>query len=186
MKNKKEAKNIFEKYKCSHFHMFRENEAEYMEYKKYNISKEQEFLWIGEHLDAKLKKLQITVNNKEVAKLVEDICYYASIVSNLNVFFYLCKYIEKKYMIIDTNTVIRIANAIMNLYNSLKYKNDLCKESNSAMQSVFCILKKVQNKEVTVSSDYKINGTYPDYLTKERIEENLLAIIKGYGQIVRG
>jgi len=51
------AKKIFFNYSGSHFQMARENE--YDIYKKYNISREQELIWIKEMLNNILQKIKM-------------------------------------------------------------------------------------------------------------------------------
>lgn len=175
MSNYRKAEALFKKYKYSHFHMARENVSEYEEYLKFGISKEQENVWVKKHLIELEKQLFMTKNNSRIADLTEEIVNCARNLGEEDAFGKLHKYLMNHYGELDTNTLVRMASAILDLYNLLIYSNG---KKLYMMNDVLELLK--ENNVITISKDYEIDGHLPDYLTYERVEKNLFNIINGY------
>lgn len=174
-----EAKKLFEKYQCSHFLMARESDEDYNKYESYKITKEQENLWINDKIEECKNKLVYSNNNSEIARLIELICRYARASVNEKCLLYVAEYMITNHNRLDTNTKVRIANALMNLYNLLVRKDKLSLEvCHDFLCAILHLLK--QEKIITISDDYMENGVLPNYLTKDELHNDLLNVIKGY------
>ncbi|QSX04822.1 hypothetical protein JYG23_08900 [Sedimentibacter sp. zth1] len=166
------AKEIFIKYGGSHFHMIREGEYEF--YKTLNVSKLLEYEWLKEMQLSLARKINEALNNKLLAENIErygDIS--VSMKENEAIQFMIDQLIQKKKFL-DTNTILRIINAILdtlkslslNLYKKIDIQNEMIK-----------VLKEISNKPIIVSDDYKEDGKLPDYLSKEKLEMSIQNMI---------
>lgn len=166
------AKEIFLKFNGSHFQM--EREGEYDTYKRFNICKDQEILWINEHADL----LVLKIADKVVAD--NNLMNLSSIIKQYKEnrqFEELLKWAKTKTHNVDSFTNLRIAEEILDIvevYEEARQKNKLVKEA-----KIFSvgILHEIYRKPITVAQYYKdidyLYGCLDNNTIKKRIEMKL-------------
>jgi len=168
-----EAKNIFLKYKCSHFFLARE--GDYEKYKAYNVPKRLENEWIDEQRAEKIKLLETETNNDRISHLVFDIeMTIGQYCPNADPLYYLKNYITEKKTQFDSFTLILISESILRAVEEYgkntsydKMKLDYIREY------MLDLLNELLISPITVSKDY-------DYMIHyDFSEENLRNRIKG-------
>jgi len=113
IKNIEQAKKYFHAMGCSHFHMMREYPWRYEEYKKLNISKEQEIIWRTEkvdeyysHIIEERKDIELWVAHSHMADLVNVLKTDAALDKMLKVSQYIHDKVPRKDRVIVAETII--------------------------------------------------------------------------------
>lgn len=165
------AKNIFEKYRGSYFHM--ERDGVLKEYKSYKIPREIEEMWLKEKEILIKQELLDCTNYKLISEHMELLGHYVVELKDLKELDFMIDYIVKRSFDWDSNTVIRCVNAClsaMNISKGVRRRNikDICVN----------ILKESIDRGIFISDDYRENGTLPDYLSRDRLENNIKRAIQ--------
>ena len=144
------AKEMFFKYGGSHFHM--EREGEYKSYKSFDISKEQESLWIEElqkELLDKVKKDDVVGHNYNT--LCSSIRQYKS----LDMLKELVDFVKSRREASDTFSLLLMAEGELRIVEYFE-KNNLGAHKNTAFARVTSleILEYLLKRPVSVAAEY--------------------------------
>lgn len=161
------AKQIFDIYEGSHYQMMRD--GKYNEYMSYKISKDVEMQWMIEKKEELIEILQICKNKKIIAETIEKYGHYVVQMQDGIGLEFMYNYIEKWRKSWDTNTLFR---SVLGLISARTVEKNKYKEE-ELLKKCIVLLKEALAEEITISDDYKRNGEFPDYLTKEKIQNNI-------------
>lgn len=156
------AKQIFLKFDGSHFHM--EREGEYSYYKSFDISKEQEDLWIKQYQEDILSQIEKEdIVSPLFTKLVRIIAQH----KDYDCLNSLLDLVKRKKNGLDSFTRVRIAEELLELYESFQ-KSGFNRNRNIFHIKVFSIdlLKELLEQPITVANYY-----YGISYLKEEIKE---------------
>lgn len=173
------ARVIFLKYGGSHFHMAREGEYEH--YKNFNISKEQEKLWIKEyHIETIIEISDESIASKftfKLSKLSNSIISFKDMDSFQSMF----DIIQKKIDSIDSFSKLRVAEEILNIVDAFK-KQNINKDNvlTYARKFALDILNSIVQEPITVDSSYNNIGYLKDLISKDKIIDRVQKLIKVY------
>lgn len=144
------AKKIFIEYNGSHF--FMDRGGEYKNYKKFRVSKEQEYEWIKEYQQEILLKVK---NNKLPVNKLTDLCLTISQYHTLDITEGLIKIVEEKKELTDTFSLLLIAESINNLAENLKNKKQDNQEIIIQLKHYsISLLKWLLEQPITVADTY--------------------------------
>lgn len=76
-------------------------------------------------------------------------------------------FVEENYLKWDTNTFIRTHNALLNATNTFEAFE------NQVIQACLKRVRQMQQCEIMIDESYKENGKMPDYLTEEKLQDEL-------------
>lgn len=173
MRNKEyaDARLIFDKYHGSHFQM--EREGVYTKYKKFEVPKRIERLWLEEEKVSLKNKLAIDQDESEITSLFCQIARIVSQSNDKNGMSYLISFAQNNQLKLDTFSNVMIAEAILNSVSNfdIQYKR-------AAVFEALKLLKKTSEIKFRVSDSYKENGTLPDYITEDKIIKRIQSDIK--------
>ncbi|MCL6592246.1 MAG: hypothetical protein K6U80_20155 [Firmicutes bacterium] len=166
------AKKIFFEFGGSHFHMARE--GVYDTYKKFNISKKQELIWINEYLNVLFSKINDkTIIDDEVMDLMRIIREYKQI----NHFEKLLDWAKTINPNADSFTKLRLAEEILDIIKLFKKESTIPKCVKDAKIFALDVLHEINRKPITVAQYYKNIGYLKNFLDdgviKKRIEMRL-------------
>lgn len=153
LSNYENAKELFLKYRGSHFNMDRE--GEYSIYKQYNISKKQELIWMDEWIKNLLKKInELGISNDYFSDFsIIPINYMTSkIIINLT------DLIELKHSEWDTFSVLLISEKILKITKEIKTKSDKNNNIFKIKNILLKILRNITESSITISQYYKDLG----------------------------
>ena len=125
MKNSlEEAKNMFIKYNGSHFFMSREDD--YEKYKGYNISKEQELIWINEIQQKNISEIKSGLLDAEnIANRFSAILSSLRTHKNIELIPIIVDTIKNLSGRLDSFSKMRISECILETVRSLRFNKDL-------------------------------------------------------------
>ncbi|WP_110953615.1 hypothetical protein [Anaerosinus massiliensis] len=165
------AKSIFMKYCGSHFHM--EREGNYKYYKSFDVSEEQESLWIDECQNELLNEIKSEdVVSFNFIKLVGIISQY----KRIDGLCALLEFVKMKNGKLDTFSQIRIAEEIMGVvkaFDANAMNIDVIREAQKLASD---IVNNIDIDNVSIAIYYKDLGYLTDILT----EENIINRIKNF------
>lgn len=172
------AKELFLKYEGSHFYMSRD--GEYENYKKYQVTKEQEKEWINEYQMELIQKLDKQDLPKQIRTFCTTVRAFLEI-SNLQKMVSKLKSIEQA---LDSYSRFLISKEIL---ETLDYvvKNSANDFTNPDMQSVklYAIdsLQDLTQKPITVASIYTNKyGTFGDTFSEDTILKKVIGLLEKY------
>lgn len=165
-----EAKELFLKYGCSHFHMARD--AQYEKYKTFNVTKEQEALWVLEYQNEKMAKIQIENSADRFTMYISSLCDSIEHNNNINAFKLLLEFLKNSRVFSDSFTKLRVSEQISKTVDKLR-------SSNAVEQSIieegrlysYALAKSVIDNEIKVDSSYPHSGHWETVLSDEKIVE---------------
>ena len=175
------AKEIFMKYGGSHFFMAREGEYEL--YKSFNISNEQERLWIKEFQKKLLCQLQDEDVASDVSHLLVDLCQSIIEYKDVECLPELLAVIKTKKDRVDSFTQMRMAESLLGIVESFIKRN--LKDHHVIQKSkkfALNILKNILKKPITVGSSYIKLGYLQDEIKEYNIKERVNSEIKKWEQ----
>lgn len=165
-----EAKKMFLNYQGNHFLM--EKEGEYQRYKQFNISHEQEILWISEYSEFLLYNIK---NNKIITSEMIYLFNAIKMYKLTECFRNLLDWVQQNFKNLDTFTNIRIVEElgeIIEAYEKSNLKNN--DEIRLARSLSLEILILSKNQEITVNPLYEsidfLQGCLNEDTIKKRIE----------------
>lgn len=163
------AKDIFFKYGGSHFYM--EREGEYSEYKEYKISKEQEDRWIQEYQKGLLTQIK---NDEIVQQNFNSLCTSIRQYKNLDYLKELVEVVIDKGQILDTFSIMLMAEGILGIVESLE-KSNLGNDRRIIFARVSSInlLKSLLERPVVVSPKYLHQGYLIDLNDSQQILDRI-------------
>lgn len=152
------AKKIFFKYGGSHFHM--EREGEYPEYKRYKISREQEYIWIQEYQNELLFRIE---NDEIVGQNFNSLCMSIRQYKNFHCFNKTVRLLISRKEKLDTFSLLLLAEGILGIVDSFEKNNLGNHEDTLFAKSVSLnLLKWLLERPITIAiryldEDYLIN-----------------------------
>lgn len=171
------AKEIFMKYGGSHFFMAREGEYEL--YKSFNISNEQESLWIKEYQKKLLCQLQDEDVASDISHLLVDLCQSIIEYKDIECLTELLAVIKSKKDSVDSFTQIRMAESLLGIVESFTKRN---LENHHVIQKskkfALNILKNILKKPITVGSSYINLGYLQDEIKEYNIKKRVNSEIR--------
>lgn len=172
------AKEIFMKYGGIHFFMAREGEYEL--YKTFNISKEQEKIWIKEFQ----KRLLCQIKNEDVASdLLLTLCDSIIEYKDIECLTDLLAIIKTKKDNVDSFTEMMMAESLLKIVESfIKSSHEDHHVVHKSKKIALNILKNVLKKPITVGSYYKKLGYLQDEIKEYNIRERVSRKIKKWEQ----
>jgi hypothetical protein len=166
--DKNEAKRLFLKYEGSHFYM--ERAGEYNLYKAFNVSKEQELIWIKEY---EQQISDILKNSNDVASAdsyYSILCRVISQYKDVESLKALLKTVSQAYRKFDSFTKLRFAEGLFSIVESFNnYESREIQVLLDAKKLSVEILKYVISNPVAIDPYYKNVDYLSDILTKEEI-----------------
>ncbi len=175
MRNIEDAKKIFEQYKGSYFGMAKDEILE--QYKSYGVPKELESMWLQESLNQEKERFFTITDKQEMVESIDRIAQYNVRLKDVEGLRSVFEYIISHYALWDTQTALRCMRIYfnnINLYNISERKPYIYKGLD--------VLMALKRKEITISDDYIENGVMPNYISEERIKEDIDRMIKGWKQ----
>lgn len=167
-----EAEEIFKNYKGNCYQMMREGDLD--RYKTFNVLKETENKWLTEMQSELCSDLISTTNNKLKAEYFSEYGSIVVLLKDSNGLLNMMGYLNKNISILDSNTIFRFINTILNAQKS--FQNN--KVISNIVSECLLILKNMLQKPLFISDDYKENGMFPDYLSLETINSNIKSTIR--------
>lgn len=171
------AKEIFMKYGGSHFFMAREGKYEL--YKSFNISNEQESLWIKEYQKKLLCQLQDEDVASDIRHLLVDLCQSIIEYKDIECLTELLAVIKSKKDSVDSFTQIRMAESLLGIVESFTKRN---LENHHVIQKskkfALNILKNIFKKPITVGSSYINLGYLQDEIKEYNIKKRVNSEIR--------
>lgn len=173
-----EAKKMFIKYNGSHFFMSREDD--YEKYKRYNISKEQELIWINEIQQKNI--LEITgglLDAENIANRFSAILSSLRTHKNIELIPIIFDTIKNLSRILDSFSKMRIAECMLETVRSLSFNKELEKNKRIGEMRVFAvnILKDVSQNAIVVDPAYlkiaHLKDEVEESVIVERIQRSL-------------
>lgn len=174
-----EAKEIFRYYGGSHFHMARDEVYEH--YKSFNISKETENLWLEEMKQEFRRELIQKKNMSEIARVFAKYGDMVSLTSDVKGCYFMLDYIQKNLKFLDSNTLERSINSLLDVVTEL-LKDE---ERKSVIRLSISMLKEMLIGTITISDDYMENGMLPNYLTVDKIRNEIQRLINYWEKVVQ-
>ncbi len=161
----KVAKELFLKYGGSYFHMEREGELYF--YRKWNISKEQENVWIKEYQQENIKLLIEKQDATTVDSCFSTLCRTISEFKNTDSLKTLLEVVSQTYKQYDSFTKIRFSEELLHIAES----DGLHKSSIwfDAKKLAIEILKNVIKNPITIDPYYKGLEYLSDILNEEKM-----------------
>lgn len=169
------AKEMFLKYKCNTFYMSKDEGVEEL-YESYNVPEALEDEWTKEQQIKAKEKLLNAKNNAELADLFSGYGEYTESLGDLKGFQFMLDFVEQNYLKWDTNTFIRTHNALLNATNTFEALE------NQVIEICLKRVRQMQQREITIDESYKENGKMPDYLTEEKLQDELHEFLDYYGK----
>lgn len=178
--NLETAKVIFIKYGGNHF--FMEREGEYILYKSFNISKEQEIDWIREHHKEIIRRIKAENSVKTLVTKLSEISNSIILFKDIDSFQSILDIVKEKSRVVDSFSRLRMAEEIYNIIDALS-KNKVKKENvlPYAKKLVLDILNSIIENPIIVDEDYHKMGYLKDILNDDNIisrAKRLIQIIK--------
>jgi len=170
-----EAKKIFCEYSGSYYQMHRD--GVYEQYKSYKIPQVVENEWLEEIFTDLRVKIEVEKNKRKLTEYFEKYVFTATQGRDNKAMQYAMELLEIQAPFLDTNSLYRWINIILNHYllkSNLPLKREL-------VEKMLNLLKNLLEKPIIISEDYKEKGSYPDYLTKEKLIRNIQNAIN-YGE----
>lgn len=169
-----EARMIFDEYNGCYFHM--ERDGKYYKYKEFGVPKEIEIAWIFERRRIITEKLSIAMCKSEIASLFSQYSETVNQINDENGLLFMLKFAKGKRKKLDSFTNVRIVESILNSLGGFDAEH----KKNAIIESLE-LLKDIENTAFCVSDNYKIDGTFPDYLTESKILERISLSIEYWG-----
>lgn len=145
------AKEIFLNHEGSHYLMDRENE--YEKYKSFQITPEQEKIWIREYQITLIQNMGTEITSR----LVRQFCFTAKLFQELSNWNEMISKLKKIEPSLDTFSRLRIAEEIIETVQNISLKN-ACNSMqailNDSKSFAFGVLKDLLQKPITVGSIY--------------------------------
>ena len=179
MKNSlEEAKNMFIKYNGSHFFMSREDD--YEKYKGYNISKEQELIWINEIQQKNISEIKSGLLDAEnIANRFSAILSSLRTHKNIELIPIIVDTIKNLSGRLDSFSKMRISECILETVRSLRFNKDLQNNIIIEDMKVFAldILKDISQNAIVVDPVYlkisHLKDEVKESVIMERIQRSL-------------
>lgn len=169
-KNFEDAKAVFDKYDGSYYQMVRD--GQYEKYKRYCVPKSLEKEWLKSKQNAEYKELLRSKNMYKTAHAFDMYCHLTSLLGDKNGIRIAEEYISDNMTIQDTWTLIREISTYTDLLRAFKAFDHKKKAK------IIKFLKELLERNITISDDYKKDGVFPDYLTEEKVREDIVRQIK--------
>ena len=169
-KNFEDAKAVFDKYDGSYYQMVRD--GQYEKYKRYCVPKSLEKEWLKSKQNAEYKELLRSKNMYKTAHAFDMYCHFTSLLGDKNGIRIAEEYISDNMTIQDTWTLIREISTYTDLLRAFKAFDHKKKAK------IIKFLKELLERNITISDDYKKDGVFPDYLTEEKVREDIVRQIK--------
>lgn len=173
------AKNIFIKYRGSHFHMKREGEYEF--YKNLGASKEQEEFWAKEMHKDILTKIEYTNSVSSLVSKLSEISSSIAQFRDIDNLQLMLDIVESKSKIIDSFSKMRIAEEILGIVET--FSNRGAKGDNiisHAKQLAIDILKDLIDKPITVDPSYNNIEYLKDVISEDNIIMRVKKLMQRY------
>lgn len=170
------ARKIFLNYGGNHYYMEREGEYDY--YKSFNISKEQEHLWIKEYQLELLEKIEV---EKDIGSLFASLGGTIRHYNDMNCLNLMLEVAERKAKEVDSFTALRIAEEILNAVEP--YRNSKLDETNIIQRAnniALEILKNILKSPITVALYYREFDYLKDVITDESIIQRVKYLVQNW------
>lgn len=172
------ARELFFRYDGSYFQMVREDEFE--TYKKYNVPLIIEYRWCNQLLHDILTQINTATNNKIIEKGVSRYCSILCNRGNFRRIKPIIQYIVEHAKRLDTFTLCLSIESVFEVVTGMRKSIYYRKQCNSISALMICVLEENMNSGITVSNDYIVEGSFPDYLAKDKLKLRILTDIKGW------
>ncbi len=157
------------KYWGNHFQM--EREGEYSYYKSFNVSKEQEYLWLNECQNELLTKIE----KEDIVS--SSFCELSGIIRRIkdfDCFRLLLDNVKEKRKKSDTFSRILLVEELLDIVEVLMKNGNIGDDVIfDAKKLAFDILKDITDEPITIASYYKSIGYLTDILSEEKIEDRI-------------